>query len=117
VDDWWLHWGPWGWGTLTRAKSGSQYPIQGTRREKDPEPAAEKFDNAPADDPVTDASATPGRVLFYDTRLSANNTVSCGSCHAQAHAFVDPSRFRTGFKGGLTVRFWESRPPSSPSSA
>jgi cytochrome c peroxidase len=66
--------------------------------------AAQKFDNTPADNPVTDAGATLGRVLFYDTRLSANNTVSCGSCHVQAHAFVDPKRFSTGFKGGLTDR-------------
>jgi cytochrome c peroxidase len=67
-------------------------------------PAAEQFDNTPADNPVTDAGATLGRVLFYDTRLSGNNTVSCGSCHLQAHAFADPNRFSKGFNGGLTVR-------------
>lgn len=66
--------------------------------------AAQKFDNTPADNPVTDAGATLGRVLFYDTRLSANSTVSCGSCHVQSHAFVDPNRFSKGFKGGLTDR-------------
>ncbi len=43
-------------------------------------------------------------MLFYDTRLSANNTISCGSCHVQSHAFVDPNRFSKGFKGGLTDR-------------
>ena len=68
------------------------------------QPAAEEFDNTPADNPVTDAGATLGRVLFYDTRLSANNTVSCGSCHAQAHAFADPGRFSEGVNGGLTDR-------------
>ncbi len=68
------------------------------------QPAAEKFDNTPADNPVTDAGATLGRVLFYDTHLSANNTISCGSCHAQAHAFADPNRFSKGFKGGMTDR-------------
>jgi cytochrome c peroxidase len=68
------------------------------------EPGAQKFDNTPADNPVTDAGATLGRVLFYDTRLSANNTISCGSCHVQSHAFVDPNRFSKGFKGGLTDR-------------
>src|SRR6516162_6158026 len=36
--------------------------------------AARRFDNTPANNPVTDAGATLGRVLFYDTRLSANNT-------------------------------------------
>ena len=68
------------------------------------QPAALRFDNTPADNPVTDHGATLGRVLFYDTRLSANNTISCGSCHVQSHAFVDPNRFSKGFKGGLTDR-------------
>jgi cytochrome c peroxidase len=44
------------------------------------------------DNPLTDDGATLGRVLFYDTRLSANGTVSCGSCHVQANAFADPKR-------------------------
>src|SRR5262249_40866783 len=42
--------------------------------------------------------------LFYDKRLSANNTVSCGSCHEQAHGFAAPHRFSAGFQGGLTKR-------------
>lgn len=67
-------------------------------------PAAQRFDNTPADNPVTNAGATLGRVLFYDTRLSANNTVSCSSCHVQKHAFVDPERFSRGFAGGHTDR-------------
>jgi cytochrome c peroxidase len=61
-------------------------------------------DNTPADNPVTDAGATLGRVLFYDTRLSRNETVSCGSCHRQAHGFSDPARFSTGFDGAPTRR-------------
>jgi cytochrome c peroxidase len=67
-------------------------------------PLAQRFDNTPADNPVTDHGATLGRVLFYDTRLSANNTVSCGSCHVQKHAFVDPNRFSKGFAGKRTDR-------------
>ncbi|HZN25745.1 MAG TPA: cytochrome c peroxidase, partial [Burkholderiales bacterium] len=43
-------------------------------------------DNTPPDNPLSDDGATLGRVLFYDTRLSANNTTSCASCHVQAHA-------------------------------
>jgi cytochrome c peroxidase len=65
---------------------------------------AQTFDNTPATNPLTDRGATLGRVIFYDTRLSANNTVSCGSCHAQAQAFDDPNRFSRGFKGGRTDR-------------
>jgi cytochrome c peroxidase len=61
-------------------------------------------DNTPPDNPLTDAGATLGRVLFYDTRLSANNTTSCASCHVQAHAFADPKPFSKGFHGALTDR-------------
>ena len=61
-------------------------------------------DNTPTDNPVTDAGATLGRVLFYDTRLSANRRVSCGSCHRQAHGFSDPRRLSIGFDGGSTRR-------------
>jgi cytochrome c peroxidase len=67
-------------------------------------PAARRFDNTPADNPVTDAGATLGRVLFYDRRLSANNTVSCGSCHVQKSAFVDPNRASKGLEGQRTDR-------------
>jgi cytochrome c peroxidase len=66
--------------------------------------AARRFDNTPPDNAVTDQGATLGRVLFYDTRLSANNTIACGSCHVQKHAFADPNRFSRGFKGGSTDR-------------
>ena len=65
---------------------------------------AERFDNTPPDNPVTDWGATLGRVLFYDTRLSANRTISCGSCHVQRHAFVDPRPASPGHEGGLTDR-------------
>jgi cytochrome c peroxidase len=66
--------------------------------------AARRFDNTPANNPVTDAGATLGRVLFYDTRLSANNTVACASCHHQKNAFADPNRYSKGFDGRLTDR-------------
>jgi cytochrome c peroxidase len=67
-------------------------------------PAARRFDNTPRDNPVTDAGATLGRVLFHDTRLSANNTVACASCHLQSRAFVNRERFSKGFEGKLTDR-------------
>jgi cytochrome c peroxidase len=66
--------------------------------------AARRFDNTPADNPVTDAGATLGRVLFYDTRLSANRTTACGSCHLQKYAFSVPERFSKGFEGKLVDR-------------
>lgn len=61
-------------------------------------------DNTPAGNPTTDLGAKLGRVLFYDKRLSFNQTISCSSCHQQPHGFSDPQQFSTGFAGGLTGR-------------
>lgn len=38
--------------------------------------------------PVTTAGFELGRKLFYEPLLSANNTISCGSCHIQTSAFT-----------------------------
>jgi cytochrome c peroxidase len=43
----------------------------------------------PKDNPLTVERIELGRHLFYDKRLSANNTQSCGSCHQQAFAFSE----------------------------
>jgi cytochrome c peroxidase len=48
---------------------------------------------------LTDIGATLGRVLFYDKRLSINNTVSCASCHQQSLAFSDANRASIGVQG------------------
>jgi cytochrome c peroxidase len=61
-------------------------------------------DNTPADNPITDAGAALGRVLFYDTRLSANDGLSCAGCHNQAIGFSDTPEQSAGFAGGLTRR-------------
>ena len=61
-------------------------------------------DNTPDDNPTTNAGATLGRVLFYDTRLSANASVSCGTCHQQRYGFSDPRRYSIGFAGQTTRR-------------
>ena len=61
-------------------------------------------DNTPTDNLLTNDGATLGRVLFYDTRLSANDTTSCASCHIQASAFSDPRPASTGFGGAHTDR-------------
>ncbi|HKK38199.1 MAG TPA: cytochrome c peroxidase [Cryomorphaceae bacterium] len=39
--------------------------------------------------PITEEGFNLGRKLFYDKRLSRGSQVSCGSCHAQVHAFAD----------------------------
>jgi len=66
--------------------------------------AAIEYDNTPVDNPVTDAGATLGRVLFYDKKLSANGTISCASCHQAEHGFSDPNVLSEGFEGNLTRR-------------
>ncbi|MCF3107988.1 cytochrome-c peroxidase [Niabella sp. CC-SYL272] len=38
--------------------------------------------------PVTREGFELGRKLFYEPRLSRNNTISCGSCHIQSSAFT-----------------------------
>ena len=58
-----------------------------------------RFDNIGEKNPITDAGATLGRVLFYDTQLSVNNTLSCSTCHQQKHAFSDPRQFSKGHDG------------------
>lgn len=56
------------------------------------------------DSTIDNDVATLGRVLFYDTQLSHNNSVSCGSCHQQINGFADPRNFSVGFENGLTAR-------------
>lgn len=74
-------------------------------------------DNAPASFATSSAVATLGRVLFYDKRLSVNNTVACASCHQASFGFSDPNRFSTSFAGNTfttahsmrlaNVRYWQ----------
>ncbi len=58
----------------------------------------------PLDNPVTDAGATLGRVLFYDKKLSLNNSTACATCHKQELAFSDSKRLSDGFLQGATRR-------------
>jgi cytochrome c peroxidase len=58
----------------------------------------------PADNPMTDAKVELGRHLFYDTRLSANGTQSCGSCHQQVKAFTDGKERAVGSTGDVHPR-------------
>ncbi|QNL22287.1 cytochrome-c peroxidase [Hyphobacterium sp. CCMP332] len=45
-----------------------------------------------------------GRHLFYENRLSRNNTISCGSCHHQNKAFTDGRQFSLGLNAEPTPR-------------
>jgi cytochrome c peroxidase len=58
----------------------------------------------PADNPPTRETIALGRKLFYDPRLSKNNTLSCASCHNPYMAFSDGRSISLGFGGALGVR-------------
>ncbi len=58
----------------------------------------------PADNPMNDAKVALGRRLFYDKRLSGNETQACGSCHLQEHAFTDGRAQALGSTGEITPR-------------
>ncbi len=45
---------------------------------------------------MTNAGAALGRVLFYDVRLSSNDSIACASCHRQQFGFSDTVRFSRG---------------------
>lgn len=53
---------------------------------------------------ISNDGATLGRVLFYDKILSADNSLSCASCHKQEFAFADDVALSEGFEGALTTR-------------
>jgi len=60
--------------------------------------------NIPADNPTTKQGVYLGRLLFYETKLSATNTISCGSCHQQSKAFTDGRALSVGVGGALAAR-------------
>jgi cytochrome c peroxidase len=77
----------------------------------------------PSDNPLTRAKVELGRQLYFDTRLCADSTVSCASCHApdQGYAANTPTGVGIGGqKGGRnspvsynrilsSLQFWDGR--------
>ena len=77
----------------------------------------------PTDNPPTDAKIALGKQLYFDGRLSRDNTVSCASCHDPAKGFSNGEQFATGVdgqKGGRNAptvlntaynrfQFWDGR--------
>ncbi|MFM7731697.1 MAG: cytochrome-c peroxidase [Flavobacteriales bacterium] len=53
----------------------------------------------PADNPLTVEGISLGRYLFWEKKLSGDNTQSCGSCHLPEHGFSDPNRYSVGIDG------------------
>jgi len=58
----------------------------------------------PEDNPLSAAKVELGRFLFYDVRLSGNETQSCASCHRQELAFTDGLPTAIGSTGEQTAR-------------
>src|SRR5664279_4680321 len=77
----------------------------------------------PRDNPYSVAKVELGRYLYFDRRLSADETVSCASCHEPSRAFTDGAPVSTGIKsqkGGRSAptvinrayslaQFWDGR--------
>lgn len=87
------------------------------------------LDNTPPGAISSNAVASLGRVLFYDKRMSINDSVSCASCHNHKVDFADSKRFSDGFAHGTSTTahamrlanlkffkggtmFWDKRAPS-----
>lgn len=81
---------------------------------------------APPDNPQSAAKIMLGKKLYYDTRLSADNTVSCATCHNPALGWSDEGPTSKGIKSQLggrrappvsnaayaPLQFWDGRAPS-----
>ena len=61
--------------------------------------ALPKTPRDPRGNPSTSEKIALGRALFFDTNLSIDRTLSCGSCHILKDGGDDNARYSTGFKG------------------
>ena len=53
----------------------------------------------PEDNPMTRAKIELGRQLYFDERLSSDNTISCASCHDPHQGFGAHTQFGVGVNG------------------
>jgi cytochrome c peroxidase len=79
----------------------------------------------PPDNPSTDAKVELGRQLYFEKRMSLDNTISCASCHDPKVGWADPRPVSEGVGGGKgtrnaptvlnsaynRVQFWDGRAP------
>jgi cytochrome c peroxidase len=77
----------------------------------------------PKDNPYTPEKAELGRLLYFDKRISADQTLSCASCHDPKKGYTDQSAVSSGIrgqKGGVSaptvinraygmLQFWDGR--------
>lgn len=80
----------------------------------------------PKDNPLTAAKIELGRLLFFDPRLSVDDTVACASCHSPQFGFSNGLATAIGVKGQRggrsapvainrafsTLQFWDGRAAS-----
>lgn len=59
--------------------------------------------NFPQNKQITAEGVALGRMLFYEKKLSRDNSISCGSCHQQDKAFTDGLAFSIGIDGQKTT--------------
>lgn len=67
-------------------------------------PAWVPIPTVPADNPMSEAKVELGRHLFYDKRLSADQSMSCATCHQQDKAFTDGLSVAEGVTGQKGAR-------------
>jgi len=82
--------------------------------------------SVPADNPQSSLKIALGKKLYFDTRLSNDNTISCATCHDPAKGWSDEGPTSVGIKqqrGGrrappvsnaayFPLQFWDGRAPS-----
>jgi cytochrome c peroxidase len=67
-------------------------------------PAGLKNMRIPRNNPLTEAKIELGKQLFFDARLSRDNTVSCASCHDPKKGWSNGTAFATGIDGQVGGR-------------
>jgi len=60
----------------------------------------------PKDNKLTPERVALGKLLYFDTRLSKDNTISCATCHHPDHGWTDikPTSKAVGFEGRVGPR-------------
>lgn len=92
--------GPQGDATVTGTENPEHARIRGLLRIPD----LYQVPDIPEYNPISTEKIELGRHLFYDRRLSANQTQSCADCHEQSKAFSDGKAQSLGSTGQLHAR-------------
>jgi cytochrome c peroxidase len=58
----------------------------------------------PDGNPLSEAKVELGRLLYFDQRLSRDDTVACATCHDPAHGFAEPRKTSQGVGGQIGAR-------------